>query len=311
MRKLIVLAMSIALLCLILVGCDKDKTDVVKSDAELLQDFFKRNMVPSQNFTIDAGTGGVINTVQGTRIEFPPNALVTAAGQPVLGVANIEFKEINEKIDFLLSNKPTIANGLPLESGGTWKLEVKQNGQRLRIRPGVLIRMNIRRDAGQQRNMFLFNAIAKENDDAVALNWGQQRRPIYPLDSPYRNYFCNLDSVGWGNADVFMDNPDYATDIKIFGIGNNITADLSNFYGMFIYKGRKTVWPLEKNGTFFNDNHIAKYQPGHFVLFGFVNGAFKAGILEDQPVGMSGQTFFVNLSFDNEAAFKARLRVIL
>ncbi len=315
MKKLSMQAIMFFALLTALSGCEKGKKDVQLSDAALLEQFFERNMVPTQNFTVDAGAGGVINTAGGTRITFPPNVLLTANGQPVTGTVNVEFKEIIDKADFVLSNKPTISDGLPLESGGTWLLEVKQNGQPLRIRagnPAEGVRLNIKRDSAQQGNMQLFNATPKTNTNAV--NWGPPRRPIIPLATPFANYFCNLDSVGWGNADVFMTNPDYAINTTV--TANKRTTDLSNFSGMFIYKGRKTVWPLQKDGTIFlfRDSHIAKRQQGHFAVFGFVNGAFTAGILEDKTVMFDNETFDVLLTFTGpnaEANFKARLRQIL
>jgi hypothetical protein len=311
MRKVILCVMSMSLFCLIMISCEKGKTDVVKSDAELLQDFFNRNMVPSQMFTIDAGTGGVINTAEGTRITFPPNALLTASGQLVTGNVAVEFKEINRKADFFLSNKPTVANNAPLESGGTWKLNISKDGAVLRINPAVGIRMNIKRDNNQQGAMQLFSATPKDGDGNI-INWGipLEQRIVIPVDTPFRSYSFKLEFLGWGNADVFMSNPVELPNIRVKSKNGE---PLNNFSAIFIYKNRKTAWALRQRiGNEFIDNRIAKDQPGHFILAGYLGGVFTTGILKDQTLTTGNQTIEITLTTTyTEADFKALLNSFL
>lgn len=308
MKKLFTITMSIATLLVAFSACKKSNTTVVTDDAALLQGFFERNLVPTQNFTIDAGTGAIVTSAQGTRIKFPPNSMLSPTGQVVTGTVNVEFKEVNNKIDFVLSNKGTVSDSLPLESGGTWMLKANQGGQQLRINPAAKVELNIKRDPINQQEMQLFNGAPGNNNNANPINWGRPRQPIIPLSTPFSSYFCSLDSVGWGNADRFMSNPVYAHNTKVIASNG---ASLANFSAMFIYKGKKIVWPLQKNGALINDSHTATGQEGHFVLFGFINGVFTTGILQNQTITGDNQTFTVTLATDTETAFKAQLSSIL
>jgi hypothetical protein len=309
MKKLFTITMGIATLLLALSACKKDNTAAVADDAALLQDFFGRNIVPTQNFTVDAGVGGTFTTAAGSKITFPPNSLLAPNGQPVAGTVNVEFKEINRKVDFVLSNKGTISDGLPLESGGSWMLNANQGGQQLRINPAAKVQLNIKRDTAVQGEMLLFNAAPGNNNNANPINWGRPRQqPIVPLATPFSSYFCGLDSVGWGNADRFMSNPVYAQNTKVIAAGG---TDLTSFSAMFIYKGRKIVWPLQKSGNLIIDGHIATGQEGHFVVFGFLNGVFTTGVLQNQTITGNNQTFTVALATDTETAFKTLLSSIL
>ncbi len=313
MKKILFITATVALFAIAFSACKKNKDEVVTAtpvdDVAALTDFFERNVVPSQNFTVDNTLGGVVTTARTAKITFPPNCFHTANGIAVAGNVNVEFKELVDKVDFVLSNKGTIANDLPLESGGSWMIKATQGTTVLKINPAAPVKMNIKRDTAVQGNMFLFNANPAGNKNGGAVNWGQERATIVPLSAPFSNYFCNLDSVGWGNADRFMTSPVYASNTKIVA-SNGI--DLTNFSAMYVYKGRKIVWPMggRISGSV-NDSHVAKSQIGHVVVFGFVKGVFTTGVLQDQTVTTDGQTFTVTLGTNTEAAFKTQLSSIL
>lgn len=310
MKKNLITAAAIVLITTTFFACKKKTTDVVPTvdDAKALTEFFERNVVPSQNFSIDNTVGGSAITAKGSKITFPPNAFLRN-GVAVTGNVNIEFKELVDKVDFVLSNKGTLSNDLPLESGGTWMLKPWQGTELLKINPAALVQINIRRDSAVQGNMLLFNANPAGNANGGAINWGQERRQITPLSTPFNNYFSTLDSVGWGNADRFMTNPQYAVNTKV--VSSNGTA-LTSFSAMFVYKGKKIVWPMQgRSAGAVTDSHVAKNQIGHVVVFGFVNSVFTTGVLLDQTVTTDNQTFTVTLGTNTEAAFKTQLSSVL
>ncbi len=311
MKKILFISATFAMLTMAFMACKKNKEDVPPpiDDAAALADFFERNVVPSQNFTIDNAAGGTVTTAKSSKITFPPNCFRRPNGLAVTGNVNVEFKELVDKVDFVLSNKGTTSNDLPLETGGTWMMKPWQGTELLAINPAAPVRMNIKRDSAVQGNMFLFNANPAGNKNGGAVNWGQERGAITPLSAPFNNFFCNLDSVGWGNADRFMASPVYATNTKIVASNG---ADLKNFSAMYVYKGRKIVWPMSgRVSTAVTDSHVAKNQIGHVVVFGFLNGVFTTGVLQDQTVTTDGQSFTVTLNTNTEAAFKAQLSSIL
>ncbi len=313
MKKILFISAAVIIASIAFTACKKNKDEVAPTpvdDVAALADFFERNVVPSQNFTVDNTVGATVTTARGSKITFPPNCFVSPSNANITGNVNVEFKELVDKVDFVLSNKGTIANELPLETGGTWMIKPVQGTNPLRINPVAPVRMNIKRDSLVTGDMLLFNGNPAGNKNGGAINWGVPRQaPIVPLSTPFNNFFCSLDSVGWGNADRFMTSPVYAANTKI--VTSNGT-DITSFSAMYVYKGRKIVWPMAgRISGAVTDSHVAKKQVGHVVVFGFVKGVFTTGILQDQTVTTDGQTFTVTLNTNTEAAFKAQLSSIL
>jgi hypothetical protein len=318
MKKILFISATFMLLTVAFMACKKSKDEVVPppppvDDAAALADFFERNVVPSQIFTIDNATGGTVTTTSGAKITFPPTVWTKnprSANIAAVGPVTVEWKECVSKTDFVLSNKGTASNDLPLESGGTWMIKATQGTEVLNINAATPIRINLRRDSLVTGPMLLFNGNPAANKNGGAINWGAPRQAdILPLSTPFSNFFCNLDSVGWGNADRFLSAPVYAANTKIVASNG---ADLINFSAMYVYKGRKIVWPMGgRSAGAVTDSHVAKNQVGHVVVFGFIKGVFTTGVLQDQTVTTDGQTFTVTLGTNTEAAFKSQLSGIL
>jgi hypothetical protein len=314
MKKVLLLSTLVALFTITFMACKKKTEDVIPpvDDAAALADFFERNVVPSQTFIVDNAAGGTVTTTSGAKITFPPTVWTKnprSANIAAVGPVTVEWKECVSKTDFVLSNKGTESNGLPLESGGTWMIKAWQGTEVLNISPTLQVKVNLRRDSLVTGPMLLFNANPAGNKNGGAINWGQERGTITQLSTPFNNYFCNVDSVGWGNADRFLTAPLYAANTKIVGSKGE---DLTKFSAMYVYKGRKIVWPMHgRSAGAVTDSHVAKSQVGHVVVFGFIKGVFTTGVLQDQTVTTDNQTFTVVLSNNTEAAFKSQLSSIL
>jgi hypothetical protein len=315
MKKILFISATMMLLTVTFMACKKSSNEVAPTpvdDAAALADFFERNVVPSQTFIVDNATGGTVTTTSGAKITFPPTVWTKnprSANIAAVGPVTVEWKECVSKTDFVLSNKGTASNDLPLESGGTWMIKATQGTEVLNISPTLQVKVNLKRDSLVTGPMLLFNANPAGNKNGGAINWGQERGTITPLSTPFNNYFCNIDSVGWGNADRFLSAPVYAANTKIVASNG---ADLTNFSAMYVYKGRKIVWPMGgRSAAAVTDSHVAKNQVGHVVVFGFIKGVFTTGVLQDQTVTTDGQTFTVTLVTNTEAAFKSQLSGIL
>jgi hypothetical protein len=317
MKKILFISATMMLLTVAFTACKKSSDEVVPSpipvdDAAALADFFERNVVPSQTFIVDNAIGGTVTTTSGAKITFPPTVWTKnprSANIAAVGPVTVEWKECVSKTDFVLSNKGTASNGLPLESGGTWMIKATQGTEVLNISPTLQVKVNLKRDSMVTGPMLMFNANPAGNRNGGAINWGQERATITPLSTPFNNYFCNVDSVGWGNADRFLSAPVYAANTKIVASNG---ADLTNFSAMYVYKGRKIVWPMGgRSAGAVTDSHVAKNQVGHVVVFGFIKGVFTTGVLQDQTVTTDGQTFTVTLGTNTEAAFKSQLSSVL
>ena len=318
-----ILLSSLAISILIISSCKKKTDDVcttcvtdLAADMAKLATFHESNVPASQNFTVTAGVVSNIATYKGRKIVFPVGGFINQAGTVVTaGSVNIEIKEIDDKIDFLLANKGTASNDLPLESAGTWMIKIKQGTQDLRINPASPANVQIPRDAVQTANggaMQLFNAQPAGGTVGGPINWGAPRQVAMDTTTTVggiKLYSFQLDSVGWGNADRFLTSPNYVLNTKLVAAG---ARDMSTMSCAFVYKGRRVIWRMGGvTAAGANDSHIASGQIGHFIAYGFVNGVFTTGVLQDQTVTGPNQTFTVTLAPQSEAAFKAQLTSIL
>lgn len=132
MKKAIKISLFIA--AVVIISCKKKEADPVNPAAPStttylsLSDFYFKNGVPKQTFTINASVGGSFVTPQATTVNIPANAFITAANVPVTGTVAIEFKDIYKKSDMLLSNVATsMTNGWPLESAGEFFIKATAN----------------------------------------------------------------------------------------------------------------------------------------------------------------------------------------
>ncbi|HSY75407.1 MAG TPA: hypothetical protein VK890_01045 [Bacteroidia bacterium] len=93
-----------------------------------LQDFFAKNGVAMQTFTISGTAGGSFTTPQGTKVIVPANCFIDKLGNAVTGNVTIQFKDIYTKSDMLLSNMTTMYYQTPLKSGGEFFIKAIANG---------------------------------------------------------------------------------------------------------------------------------------------------------------------------------------
>ncbi len=137
---------SIIFFLIALIACKKDtKTADVNPTApsqptdnySSIKDFYSKNKVAMQTYTINANFGGSFNTPQGTTVTIPANAFLTQTSASITGVVTIQFKDIYKKSDMLLSKIPTNTyGGAPLKSGGEFFIKVIQNNTALILAPG-------------------------------------------------------------------------------------------------------------------------------------------------------------------------------
>ena len=103
---------SVLILGMGLLSCKEKQEEVVTpSGVNDMETFFEERGERSQQFTVNASTGATITGNEGTKITIPANAFVTAGGAAVTGNVTFELKEIFDKSEMILSNRPTISSG--------------------------------------------------------------------------------------------------------------------------------------------------------------------------------------------------------
>lgn len=205
MRKTIFILIVIT--CCFLFSCKKKSNDppseltstpIQENSYSSLTDFYTKNGVTMETFTLNSATGGSFVSQKSTTIIIPPNAFQTN------GIATIEFKDIYSKSDMLLSNKPTNSyNNAPLISGGEFYIKASINNLATQLTGSVGIDVLQPLNSPQDTSMKAFNALA---DSAGNFVWNLN--PINTVLSTATHYifslyqFSNpLSSGSWCNSD--------------------------------------------------------------------------------------------------------------
>lgn len=130
--KMLQVVFLIGLISIVLIECKKEKTETPTSIVNSppvtyssIDDFYNKNGVQLQTYTINGATGGTFTSPQGTKVTIPPYAFGT--GTSNIGDIQIEFKDIYKKSDMLLSNIPTQTDSGILKSGGEFFIKAVGN----------------------------------------------------------------------------------------------------------------------------------------------------------------------------------------
>jgi hypothetical protein len=177
----------------------------------VMTNYFKSYRNQTQQFTINAGSGGYVSGAEGSSIYFPPNVLLTQNGSVVTGQVNITLKEALTMGDMILNNLVPLSNGVPLVSGGEFLLTAAQGGNQLKIAAGQTISVSVPTSTPDY-NMEFFKG-SQMSDGSV--NWNlkngsisiSRTKRLVTIDSAGGGYGYQLDSLGWSNFDRFANLP--------------------------------------------------------------------------------------------------------
>jgi hypothetical protein len=187
-----------------------------------LERFLASGREPMQEFTFDASTPQEIRGEEGTLLRIPANAFVHPSGTPITGTVQVRLREMYSPGDLIFNNAATVSNGQILSSGGSFELEVQQNGQDLRLATNAQIGVQVPTDSVDP-NMQLFTARGRDTANQVA--WQPQNVAVADtvrdttgtwgggLDTLYS---FNLNSLfRFINCDYFWNDPRPLTEVKI------------------------------------------------------------------------------------------------
>lgn len=238
----------VSVACLTFTGCKKNNEDS-PAPATTINDFFEKTEVKSQTFTITTDNGqSSITGEQGTKVTFPQNAFTTLDGTPVTGTVSIELKEIYDKSDMVLSDRPTMSDGRLLISGGEIFIGATANGQELRLDANTNILVELAPTTAVDTTMGLFTGSV---DDSV-FNWtpvdidttAARNDSLWYVSDPGfyydpSHYIFAISTLGWINCDRFYGES--ATYIHVTCSGEP-TPSATKVY--LIFKNLNGVAPL-------------------------------------------------------------------
>ncbi|WP_313806751.1 hypothetical protein [Flavobacterium sp.] len=275
---------------LILVACsdqDDNLVQVTGPDAEAVYNLFNTELESqTQNFEMNAEDGYVTFTsAQGVTLGIN-GACLQLNGVPVTGAVDIEFVEIFDRGNMLVTNKTTMGmhNGEKhlLISGGEFYVNATQNGEQLTLTCAYELYVPTAITGGTDNNMLPFNGTL---DNLGNITWEQSTSGEWWIGSANGNadsYNAIMTNFGWFNCDKFMNTAGPNTTISAFvpqgyGNGNSLifiaTASQPNSLGAI----------------------AGQYPVGlqcHLIFVSENNGEYIYSILQDQTLVENHQVEF-------------------
>ncbi|WP_281231078.1 hypothetical protein [Flavobacterium gelatinilyticum] len=217
---------TIGLLFLLLisfVNCDNSDGDDIKLSPPTAAAFksisekgLKRN---TQNFTMTAGDGVVtLTSAKGVKLYINGDCL-TKNGNPVTGEVNIEYIELFDKGNMLVTNKPTMGimpDGKKnlLISGGEFFIKATQGGVELQTSCNMNMIVPTALTNGFDNLMTLWTGVIDEEGE---LAWKDARGADGKggVQGEGNNYYVTFGNFGWTNVDRFYSDPRPKTTILV------------------------------------------------------------------------------------------------
>lgn len=176
----------------------------------------KRN---TQNFTMTAGNGQVMLTsAKGVKLYINGDCL-TKNGNPVTGQVDIEYIELFDKGNMLVTNKPTMgitADGKKnlLISGGEFFIKATQGGVELQTSCSLSMIVPTALTDGYDNLMTLWTGVIDEDGE---LAWKDARGADGKggVQGEGNNYYVTFGNFGWTNVDRFYNDPRPKTTILV------------------------------------------------------------------------------------------------
>ncbi len=123
--------------------------------------------LPKQVYTIENLQDTVLITNNGMHVVIPANAFEDESENPVTSNIDFQIKEAFETYDIIKSGLTTLSNGELLETGGMFFLEAFSQGEKLKLRKGKEIFLDIP-NINPKEGMMLFDGEYKEDG---SINW--------------------------------------------------------------------------------------------------------------------------------------------
>lgn len=177
----------------------------------------------TQHFTATAGAGVItLTSAKGVKININGSCL-TKAGNAVTGAIDIEYVELFDKGDMLVTNKPTMGlmpdgNKNLLISGGEFFIKATQGGQALATTCGINLLVPTNLTGGLDNAMTLWFGNTEDADDLVwreAKDGADGTGGKGGVQGEGNNYYVTFGNFGWTNVDKFYSDPRPKTTILV------------------------------------------------------------------------------------------------
>lgn len=221
MKSIINIIGGIIMTALMLISCNpNDETKLPATPQEFAA--IKQAAIDdlTQQFQFDVADGNItLTSAKGVEININANCL-TLNGNPVTGMVDLEYVELFEKGNMLITNKPTMGEMLSgdkalLISGGEFFIEASQNGQVLETTCNVQLIIPSNLTGGEDTNMIFWKGTIDADDN---LTWDRGNGAVGQGGEVFvegGQYYAFLNEFGWTNVDRFYNDPRPKTTILV------------------------------------------------------------------------------------------------
>ncbi|MFI1771109.1 hypothetical protein [Thalassobellus citreus] len=175
----------------------------------------------TQDFKFNAEDGNITLTSENGVSIYINGSCLTLNGNAVTGEVNLEFVELFEKGNMLVTNKPTMGvlpNGdkALLISGGEFFIEATQNGNVLETNCDIQLGIPTDLTGGVDNDMIMWDGTIDEDGN---LAWNENKRDGANgqggVFAEGNQYYAFIGDFGWSNVDRFYNDPRPKTTILV------------------------------------------------------------------------------------------------
>ncbi|WP_366186256.1 hypothetical protein [Flavobacterium ovatum] len=242
----------------------------------------------TQKFTATAAAGVItLTSAKGVTITLNGNCL-TKNGNPATGAIDIQFVELFDKGNMLVTNKPTMGimpNGdrSLLISGGEFFIKATQGGVDLGTTCNINLNVPAALTDGVDNAMTLWNGIIDKEGN---LAWADARDAAGTngkggVEAGQNSYYVSFGNFGWTNVDKFYSDPRPRTTILV-GAPSGYDNTNSSIYLSYDGEGQNALAKLDTytNAGLFSE-HYGQIPVGlacHIIFATEDNGQWRYAI---------------------------------
>lgn len=156
----------LTILTLAFTSCNQKPTIDIKAEIGKLNDLLEKYEEPSQFYSIS--TDSIIRIIgeKGTVININPSDLITENGQQISDSIEVELKELTDQNQMFRTNTQTVSNGRLLVSGGAYFINIKSQGQQVKLKPDKTLKVEFPKLVENEMTLFF-----GQRDSLGQLNW--------------------------------------------------------------------------------------------------------------------------------------------
>ncbi|MGN7723227.1 hypothetical protein [Chitinophaga sp. 22620] len=297
-------------------ACKKNDAPPPANPVQDTRDLLEKIGPQLQSFTFSASDlPKTISLKGGVKVTFPAGSL-TKNGVAVTGNISVEAVELLKRSDIVLFGANTNhISGAPLQSDGSFLIDVKANGEKVDQQLKVPIRVEVpaKRDGGTQ--LWVGADTVQGNQFA----WQPPRQGAGQVDVKMENNKFTFDfgMLGWVNCDIFWSWANPKTTVKV-SVPNNpgSMASFRAFSGetfvFFIAKNANVVaqlyTPDGANRVKSYDNMMPVGAEGRLVAFSIKDGKYYF-VKKDITIS-NGMDEALTLAETTESAIQAEITAL-